>query len=109
MGEGTERKAGATKYEHSCSLYADDAVLFFNSRGDLKKGASCLYEHLLKFGLTMRIGTGATASKTEAMFFPQPRRLYSDADTSRLEYLDYLGNPVGFNDFTTAFKYLGSI
>jgi hypothetical protein len=43
------------------------------------------------------------------MFFPLPRRLYSDADTSRLGVLDSLGNPVGFIDLTTEFKYLGSI
>jgi hypothetical protein len=48
-------------------------------------------------------------SKTEAIYFPPPRRLYSDADTSRLDVLDYLGNHVGFIDLTTEFKFLGSI
>jgi hypothetical protein len=43
------------------------------------------------------------------MYFRPPRRLYSDADTLRLDVLEYLGNPVGFIDFTTEFKYLGSI
>jgi hypothetical protein len=43
------------------------------------------------------------------MYFPPPRRPYSDADASRLGVLDNLGNPVGFIDFTTEFKYLGSI
>jgi hypothetical protein len=57
----------------------------------------------------MHISNGATPSKTEAMFFPPPRRLYSDADTSRLDVLDSLDNPVGFFDLTTEFKYLGSI
>jgi hypothetical protein len=57
----------------------------------------------------MHIGTGATPSKTEAMYFPPPRRLYSDADLLRLDVLGYLGNPVCFIDFTTEFKYLGSI
>jgi hypothetical protein len=52
-GERTERKRGTIKHEHVYSLYADDAVFFFNTRGDLEKGASCLYAHLLKFGLTM--------------------------------------------------------
>jgi hypothetical protein len=56
----------------------------------------------------MHIG-GETPSQTEAMFFPPPRRLYSSADTLRLDVLGYLGNPVGFIDFTTEFKYLGSI
>jgi hypothetical protein len=54
----------------------------------------------------MHIGTVA---KTEAMYFPPPRRLNSDADTSRLGVLGYLRNPVCFIDFTTGFKYLSSI
>jgi hypothetical protein len=66
-------------------------------------------EKLLKSGLTMNIGTGATPSKTKAMHFPPPRRLYSHADISRLDALYYPGNPVGFIDFTTEIKYLASI
>jgi hypothetical protein len=69
-------------------------------------GASCVYAHLLKFGLTMHIGIGAMPSKTEAMFFPPPRRFYSEADTSRLDVLDDTGNAIGFIDFTTEFKTL---
>jgi hypothetical protein len=57
----------------------------------------------------MRISTGVTPSKTEAIYSPPPRRLNYDADTSRLGIIDYLGEPVGFIDFTTEFKYLGSI
>jgi hypothetical protein len=56
----------------------------------------------------MHIGTGATPSKTEAIYFPPPRRLYSDAETSRLGVLDYMGNPACFIDFKTEFKYLGA-
>jgi hypothetical protein len=112
MGDRTELKRGTIKHEHGCLLHADDTVLFFNTRDDLEKGAGCLYAHHLKFGLTMHIGIGATPSKTEAkteaMFFPPPRRLYSDADTSGLGVVDYLSNAVGSIDFTTEFKYLGS-
>jgi hypothetical protein len=57
----------------------------------------------------LHIGTGSTTSNTEEMFFPPPRRLYSDADTSKLDVLDYLENSVGFIDLTTEFKHLGSI
>jgi hypothetical protein len=108
-GERTERKRGTIKHEHGCSLYADDAVFFLKTREDLEKGASCLYAHLLKFGLTTHIGSEATPSKTEAIFFLPPRRLYSEADTTRLDVLDYLGNPCGFIDFTTELKYLDLI
>jgi hypothetical protein len=43
------------------------------------------------------------------MYFPPSRRLYSSADTSRLDVLDHLENPVGFIDFTTEFKFFASI
>jgi hypothetical protein len=109
MGEGTEWKRGTIMHEHGCSLYADDAVFFLNTRDDLEKSASYLYAHDLKFGLSMHIGIGATPSKTEAMSFPQPRRPYSEAGISRLDVLNSTGNASGFIDFTTKFKYLGSI
>jgi hypothetical protein len=38
MSECREQKRGTTKYELDCSLYADGAILFFNSRDDLLKG-----------------------------------------------------------------------
>jgi hypothetical protein len=57
----------------------------------------------------MHIGNGATPSKIEAMYFTPPRRLLSDANTSRLDVLDYLESPVDFIDFTMEFKSLGSI
>ena len=109
MGERTGRKRGTTTFEHWCSLFADDCALFFDSRADLEIGASYLVNHLRKFGLQVHVGSGTTPSKTEAMYFPPPRQLYSDANTSRLDVLDTAGVPVGFIDFTTEFKYLGSI
>jgi hypothetical protein len=109
MGERTERKRGTVKHEHGCSLYADDVVFFFNTRERILKKVPAVYAHLLHFGLTMHIGFGTTPSKTEAMFFPPPRRLYSKAKTSRLNVLDGTGNAIGFIDFTTEFKNLGSI
>jgi hypothetical protein len=57
MSERTEWKRGTTKYENSCSLYTDDAALFFNSRAHLERDTSGLCENLLNFGLTMHIGT----------------------------------------------------
>jgi hypothetical protein len=55
------------------------------------------------------MGAGSTPSKTEAIYFPPPRRLYADANTSRLGVLDYMGHTAGFIDFKTGFKYLGLI
>jgi hypothetical protein len=58
--------------------------------------------------MNFNIGIGAMPSKTEAMYVPPSRRLYADADTSRLDVLDDVGNPVGFIDFATQLKYLDS-
>jgi hypothetical protein len=43
------------------------------------------------------------------MFFPPPRRSYSEENTSMLDVLDDTGNAIGFINFATEFKYLGSI
>ena len=109
MGERSYRKRGASTFELWASLFADDCALFFNSRADLEIGASYLYNHLRRFGLQVHVGSGNTASKTEAMYFPPPRSLYSTADTSRFKVLNNEGLPIGFIDFTEEFKYLGSI
>jgi len=109
MGEKSTRKRHATSFEFWLSLFADDCAIFFDSRADLITGASYLYNHLRKFGLLMHVGNGAVMSKTEAMYFPPPRVEYSAADTSRIVVLDARGQPAGFIDFTTEFKYLGSI
>jgi hypothetical protein len=53
--------------QHGVSIHKSD--LSFYSIGDLERGASCLYAHLLKHGLAMQIGTGATPSKTVVMYF----------------------------------------
>jgi hypothetical protein len=52
----------------------------------------------------MHIGRGATASKTEAIYFPSPRQAYAAADTSR-----FLVDGTGFIEFSESVKYLGSI
>jgi hypothetical protein len=57
----------------------------------------------------MHIGIGVAPSKTEAVSFPPPRQSNSEADTSKLGVLDGTGNAIGFIDFATEFKYLGSI
>ena len=57
-----------------------------------------------KFCLEMHVGRGETASKTEAIFCPKPRKPYEAENTERFS-LD--GN--GFIQFTKEFKYLGSL
>ena len=113
-GERSARKRGATSFELWASLYADDCAILFETRADLITGTSYLFNHLRKFGLQMHVGTGDTASKTEAMFFPAPRPSPANAATAngseRFDVLDEAtGTVVGFINFTTEFKYLGSI
>ena len=55
------------------------------------------------------MGTGTTASKTEAMYFPPPRQAYDNAFTSRFNVLDSNGLPTVYIDYTKELKYLGSI
>jgi len=103
-GERTSLVRDASSFELWTSLFADDCVLLFQSRGELIRGSSHIYTRLRKFGLCMHVGRGDAASKTEAMYFPPPRTAYEAADTSRF-YID----GTGFIDFCEKFKYLGSI
>jgi hypothetical protein len=48
----------------------------------------------------MHIGRGATASETEAMYFPPPRQAHAAADTSRC-FVD----GTGFVELSESFKY----
>jgi hypothetical protein len=82
-GENSNRKRDATLFELWASLFSDDCALLFNSRDELITGPNHIFAHLRMFGLQMHIGRGATASKTEAMYFPPPRQAYAAADTSR--------------------------
>ena len=89
-GERASRVRDACSFEFWTSLFADDCVLLFQSRGDLIRGSSHIYAHLRKFGLCMHVGRGNAASKTEAMYFPPPRMAYEAVDTSRF-YIDGTG------------------
>ena len=103
-GENSNRKRDATPFELRASLFAGNCALLFNSRDDLITGSNHIFAHLRKFGLQMKIGRGATASKTEAMYFPPPRQAYEAAGTSR-----FLVDGTGFVEISESFKYLGSI
>ena len=72
-------------------------------------GTSYLFNHLRKFGLKMHIGSGATASKTEAMFYPPTRMAYEDGDTTPFTVFGPSGEVLGFVTFVLEFKYLGSL
>jgi hypothetical protein len=52
----------------------------------------------------MHIGRGATASKTEAIYFPPRHQAYAAADTSH-----FLVGGTGFVELSESFTYLGSI
>ena len=59
-----------TSFELFASLFAGDFAIFFETREDMVTGTSYLFSHLRKFGLKMHVGSGTTASKTEAMYYP---------------------------------------
>jgi len=108
-GERPMRKRGVTSFELFASLFADDCALFFESRADMVTGTSYLFNHLRKFGLKMHVGSGATASKTEAMYYPPTRLSYDDGDTTPFTVFGPNGEGLGFVSFTKEFKYLGSL
>ena len=72
-------------------------------------GTSYLFNHLRKFGLKIHIGSGATASKTEAMYYPPTRMAYEDGDTTPFAVFGPSGEVPGFVTFVLEFKYLGSL
>jgi hypothetical protein len=57
-------------FEFWCSLYADDAMLTFDSRDSLIEGTKLFFEHMKRFGLEMHLGRGGKAAKSVAMFVP---------------------------------------
>jgi hypothetical protein len=79
-------------------------ALLFNSRDDLITGSNHIFSHLRMYGLQMNIGRGATASKTEAMYFLPPRQAHAAAGTSL-----FLVDGMGFVEFSESFKCLGSV
>ena len=108
-GERSTRKRGVTVFELFASLFADDCALFFETRADMVTGTSYLFNHLRKFGLKMHIGSGATASKTEAMYYPPTRMAYEDGDTTPFTVFGPSGEVLGFVTFVLEFEYLGSL
>jgi hypothetical protein len=52
----------------------------------------------------LAVGRGGAASKTEAMYFPSPRQIYTDENTSNFPVDD-----TGSISLTESFRYLGSI
>jgi hypothetical protein len=106
-GERWNSKTKVQAFELWKCLFADDCVLFFESREDLVQGSNYLFNHLRRFGLHMHIGQGNVASKTEAMYCPAKGNAYEDGDTSNFNVGDESRR--GFIHFTTSFKYLGSI
>ena len=67
-GEKCTRKG--TKFECWLQLFADDAAIIFESRGDMVIGMRHIMAHMKRFGLTAHVGTADVKSKTECMYFP---------------------------------------
>jgi len=108
-GERPMLKRGVAFFELFASLFADDCALFFESRAAMVTGTSYLFNQLRKFGLKIHVGSGATASKTEAIYYPPTRLSYDDGDTTPFTVLGPNGKGLGFVSFTKEFKYLGPL
>jgi hypothetical protein len=80
----------------------------FNSRDDLEKGTNMLYDLFKMFGLSMHIGENGKKSKTEAMYISP-----SFIEDANSHVLNEITSPIpvkhGYVNFTSNFKYLGSI
>jgi len=77
-GRGFNRKRGLTSFELFASLFVDDCAIFSETREDMVTGTFYLFNHLRNFGLKIHAGSGTTASKTEAMYYPASMGSYED-------------------------------
>jgi hypothetical protein len=103
MKGALRKKRGDFAFQLWRSLFADDCALLFNTRADLVAGTRYLYAHLQRFGLTMHVGRGGAASKTEAMYIPGAGSSTTDGDASSFTV------DGGNVSFCIEFRYLGSI
>ena len=62
-----------TLFDMFCMLYVDDGAFAFPSRKEIELGSAVICQHFAKFGLEMHVSSATKASKTEAVFFPDPR------------------------------------
>jgi exonuclease III len=105
---GQNPKAKGVSFSLFYLLYIDDGVFMFNSREDLIKGTNMLYDLFKMFGLSMHIGENGKKSKTEAMYISP-----SFIEDANLIDVEKFTSPIavkhGYVNFTSNFKYLGSI
>ena len=83
-GEGFNRKRGVASFELFPLLFAVDCAIFFETGEDMMTGTSYLLSHLRKFDLKINAGSGTTASKTEAVYYPTSAGSYENGDTTPL-------------------------
>jgi hypothetical protein len=104
--KGQNVKTKDTTFALFLSLYVDDGSFLFETKDDLKKGATVLYHHMKPFGLLMHIGKNGGKSKTEALYIAPPCSLATDADRCKI-IVD--NTDQGYITFNRKFTYLGSI
>lgn len=106
---GQNTKAQGSPFIFNSSLYIDDSLFCFQTRQELHQATIKLNAHFARFGLTMHVGSNASKSKSEAMFFPASLKQAKQevADNVLLEDLTLPGGKTVH--FVHKFKYLGSI
>ena len=91
----------------SFELFAGDCAIFTETGEDMAAGTSYLFSHLRKFGLKMHVGSGSTASKTEAINYPAGTVPYENGDTTPFAVLGPVGEDLGPLSSTNEFGCLG--
>jgi hypothetical protein len=102
---GTNHSNKGTKFSFFKSYYVDDTAFILLSRADLDAASKLIVSHFRRFGLTIHTGVKSKNedSKTEAIHFPKPLHVSSNADTENIEIDDDR-----FMSFCIKFKYLGT-
>ena len=58
-------------------LYVDDGALIFFSKNEAILGSNIIFEQMARTRLTIHVGIGLKASKTEAVYFPSRSKITS--------------------------------
>ena len=97
------RKRGVSSFGLFASHFAGDFVIFSDTREGMVTGKSYIFSLLHKFDLEMRVGSGTTASKTEAVHYSASTGPCEDGDTAPFTVPGPVGKDHSFVDFTKEF------
>ena len=106
---GQNTKAQGSPFNCNSSLYVDDSFFCFQTRQELHQATIELNAHFAHFGLIMHVGSNASKSKSEAMFFPASLKQAKQEIADGILPKDFTLPSGKMVHFVHKFKYLGSI